>query len=425
MSDGSAMAGRVEVLVVGAGSAGLTASYYLNKAQVDHVVVDRNLVGQGWRDRWESFCLVTPNRSVLLPGFDYDGDDPDGFMLRDEVVSHLERYAASFSAPLRLGVEVTALRPNGSGYVVDTSAGPLEARSVIVATGTFSLPRIPAVAKEMPDDVHQLHSSRFRDAASLPDGAVLVVGSGQSGAQIAEELHEAGREVVLAVSHAGRAPRRYRGRDTSVWMTELGALEQTVDRLEDPDQQYAANMHVSGKRGGHTLNLHAFARDGIRLVGKIVGATGGNLHVGDDLHANLAAADRRADEIRTAIDQHIAVNGIGAPDPDPADDYDGTDGFDLPLVRELDLAAEGISTVIWATGYRHGFDWIDLEVTDERGNPVHRRGVTGHPGLYFLGLNWLHKAKSGLLYGVGEDAAYTVEHLLSSARRPRTSEAPA
>lgn len=411
------MVERVDVLVVGAGSAGLAASYHLSEAGVDHVVVDRSQVGQGWGDRWTSFCLVTPNWTVQLPGCDYQGDDPDGFMLRDEVVAYLQRYAASFAAPLRLGVEVTALRRDGAGFVADTSDGPLQARSVIVATGAFQLPRIPAVAGGMPEDVHQLHSSRYRDPGSLPDGAVLVVGSGQSGAQIAEELNEAGREVVLAVSRAGRAPRRYRGRDTSAWMADLGFLEQTVDRLEDPGQRYAANMHVSGKRGGHTINLHAFARDGIRLVGKVAGAIDGTLQLADDLHANLAAADRRAVEIRTAIDGHIAANGIDAPDPEPADDYEGTDGFDLPRVGSLDLAAEGISTVIWATGYRHGFDWIDLDVTDPHGNPIHQRGVTNHPGLYFLGLNWLHKAKSGLLYGVGEDAAYTVAHL-TAARNP-------
>jgi putative flavoprotein involved in K+ transport len=408
---------RIDVLVVGAGSAGLAASYHLTQANVDHVVVDRSQVGQGWRDRWESFCLVTPNWTVQLPGFGYDGNDPDGFLLRDEIVDHLERYAASFSAPLRLGVEVTALRRNGAGYVADTSHGSIEAQSVIVATGAFQLPRIPPMCDQLPSGVHQLHSSQYRDPESLPDGAVLVVGSGQSGSQIAEELHEAGRRVVLAVGRAGRAPRRYRGRDTSAWITDLGLLEQTVEQLEEPDQQYAANMHVSGKRGGRTINLHAFARDGIRLVGKIDGANGGRLQLADDLHTNLAKADQRATEIRTAIDKHIFVNGIDAPDPDPADDYDGTDGFDLPLARELDLTAEGISTVLWATGYRPGFDWIELDVTDDRGSPIHQRGITEHPGLYFLGLSWLHKAKSGLLYGVGEDAAHTVDHLTTTSGR--------
>lgn len=403
-----------DVLVIGAGSAGLAASYHLTRAGRDHVVVDRSRVGQGWHGRWDSFCLVTPNATVQLPGYGYDGDDPDGFMLRDEVVSYLERYATSFSAPLRLGVGVTRLRRDGTVYVAETSDGRIEARSVIVATGTFQLPHIPVVSEQLPDDILQLHSSLYRSPEALPDGAVLVVGSGQSGAQIAEELHEAGRRVVLAVSRAGRAPRRYRGRDTSAWMGEMGLLEQKVHDLDNPEERFSANMHVTGKRGGHTINLHRFSRDGMQLVGKVRGASNGNLRIADDLHDNLAGADQRAEGIRKAIDEYITASGIDAPEPDPSDDHVGQEGFDLPLTKELDLAATGVSTVIWATGYRQGFDWIDLDVTDGRGNPIHERGVTAFPGLYFLGLSWLHKAKSGLLSGVGEDAAYTVEHLMAS-----------
>jgi putative flavoprotein involved in K+ transport len=252
----------------------------------------------------------------------------------------------------------------------------------------------------------------------LPDGAVLVVGSGQSGTQIAEELHESGRRVVLAVSRAGRAPRRYRGRDTTRWLVSMGFLDQRAEDLEDPAQRYAANMHVSGKRGGHTINLHRFARDGIGLVGKVIGAMDGKIGFADDLHANLANADERANVIRKRIDEHIAASGVDAPDPDPADDYDRTDGFDLPMVRDLDVRSAGIATVVWATGYRHGLEWISLDVTDERGDPIHHRGVTAFPGLYFLGLHFLHKAKSGLLYGVGEDAAYIVDAITRSDSAP-------
>lgn len=408
------MRGFHDVLVIGAGSAGLAASYHLTQAGLDHVVVDRSRVGQGWRGRWDSFCLVTQNGTAQLPGYGYDGDDPDGFMTRDEVVAYLERYATSFSAPLRLGVDVTRLGRDGTVYVADTSDGQIEARSVIVATGTFQLPHIPVVSGQLPDDILQLHSSRYRNPEALPDGAVVVVGSGQSGAQIAEELHEAGRRVVLAVSRAGRAPRRYRGRDTSAWVGEMGLLEQKVQDLDDPEQQYSANMHVTGRRGGHTINLHRFARDGMQLVGKVRGAHDGILDIADDLHANLAGADQRAAAIRKAVDEYITASGIDAPEPDPSDDHAGQEGFDVPLARELDLAAIGVSTVIWATGYRQGFDWIDLDVTDDRGNPIHERGVTAFPGLYFLGLSWLHKRKSGLLAGVGEDAAYTIEHLTAS-----------
>jgi putative flavoprotein involved in K+ transport len=223
---------RIDVLVVGAGSAGLAASYHLTQTRVDHLVVDRSQVGQGWRDRWESFCLVTPNWTVQLPGFDYDGNDPDGFLLRDEVVDHLERYAASFSAPLRLGVEVTALRRNGAGYVADTSDGSIEARSVIVATGAFQLPRIPPISQQLPSGVHQLHSSQYRDPESLPDGAVLVVGSGQSGSQIAEELHESRRPHAQQQQPRRSARRRLRRSSTSTCLSHQAAPHRIDARRE-------------------------------------------------------------------------------------------------------------------------------------------------------------------------------------------------
>jgi putative flavoprotein involved in K+ transport len=401
----------VDVLVIGAGSAGLAASFHLRQAGRDHLVVDRSRIGEGWRGRWDSFTLVTPNWMSQLPDFPYDGEDPDGFMPRDEVVAYLERYAESFSAPLRLGVEVRRLGRDDRGFVARTSEGELRASAVIVASGAFQRPRSPAVSTLLPTYVHQLHSSEYRNPHVLPAGAVLVVGSGQSGAQIAEELHESGRRVVLCVSRAGRGPRRYRGRDTTRWLVPMGFLEQRVEDLEDPAQRFAANMHVSGKRGGHTINLHGFARDGIQLVGKIDGAADGKLFFADDLHVNLANADDRANMLRKGIDEFIAAAGIDAPDPDPADDYEGTDGFDQPVTRELDIRSAGIATVVWATGYRSGFDWIDIDVTDERGDPIHHRGVTSFPGLYFLGLHFLHKAKSGLLYGVGEDAQYIVRRI--------------
>jgi putative flavoprotein involved in K+ transport len=405
------MVDSVDVLVIGAGSAGLAASYHLTQAGRDHLVVDRSRIGDGWRARWDSFTLVTPNWMSQLPGFPYDGDDPDGFMPRDDVVAYLEQYAGSFSAPVRLGIEVQRLERDDHGYVARMSNGELRASSVIVATGAFQRPRIPAVSTRLPASIHQIHSSHYRNPAALPAGAVVVVGSGQSGAQIAEELHESDRRVVLCVSRAGRVPRRYRGRDTTRWLVPMGFLDQRVEELEDPAQRFTANAHLSGKRGGHTINLHRCARDGVQLVGKIAGVAAGKLLFADDLHANLANADDRANTIRTRIDEFIATTKTHAPDPDPADDHDGTEGFHVPQIRELDLRSAGIATVVWATGYQPGFDWIDLDVIDERGDPMHRRGATPFAGLYFLGLHFLHKAKSGLLYGVGEDAAYLVERI--------------
>ncbi|HUG48241.1 MAG TPA: NAD(P)-binding domain-containing protein [Candidatus Limnocylindria bacterium] len=395
------------VVVIGGGQAGLAISHLLTLDGIDHVVLERDSVGAAWRSRWDSFTLVTPNWTVRLPGAAYGGTDPDGFMPRDEIVAHLQRYAASFGAPVRTGVtatEVTAIADGG--YRVETTAGPLDARAVVVATGTFQTPRRPALGS-LPEGVLDLHSSAYRNPGALPPGAVLVVGSGQSGAQIAEELLEAGRRVFLSVSRAPRIPRRYRGRDLARWFETMGFVR-TVDQLDSPAERFSANAHVSGKRGGHTLNLHRFARDGMTLLGRVAEIHGGTISLVDDLHANLARADASAAEIRHVVDGFVAQAGIDAPTPDDenSDDYAGDDGFHQPRIDRIDLASEQVTSVIWSAGYGFDFSWVRPVALDETGYPVHRRGVTSSPGLYFLGLHFLYTMKSGLLWGVGDDAEY-------------------
>ena len=402
----------VDALIIGGGQAGLATSFLLTRGGIDHLVLERDSIAARWRSRWDSFTLVTPNWMTRLPGGEYGGPEPDGFMPRDEVVAHLERYADSFGAPLRLGTDARAVVRHNGGYRVETNTGLIDARAVVVASGSFQRPRRPSLGS-LPAGVLDLHSNDYRNPEQLPAGAVLVVGSGQSGAQLAEELHEAGRRVFLSVSRAPRLPRRYRGRDITRWLADMGAIGKPADELEDPRERFAANAHASGKRGGHTINLHRFARDGISLLGKVHAVSDGIVTLAGDLDENLARADKTADQIRRAVDAYVAERGIDAPPPDEhnSDDYDGDDGFRQPPRGEIDLAGEGVSTVIWSAGYAWDFSWVSPAELDEFGYPVQRRGVTKQPGLYFLGLNYLYLPTSGLLYGVGDDARHVAEHI--------------
>jgi putative flavoprotein involved in K+ transport len=406
---------HLDTVVIGAGQAGLAISYYLTEAGREHVVLEKERMVKAWRDeRWDSFTLVTPNWTLGLPGMAYDGEDPEGFLTREEVVEYLERFAALFDPPILEGVEARAVEaaPGSDDVIVRSSAGDYQAANVVVAAGSFQSPRIPAISERLDSDVTQIHSSQYRNPEQLPPGALLVVGSGQSGAQIAEELNEQGREVYLATGRAGRLPRRYRGKDGAHWLWRTGVADRTVDQLPSAAARFASSAHVSGKGGGHTLNLHRFSRDGITLLGHLRDGHGTRLEIAADLHDNLAAADKVAREFKQAVDKFIEKQGLRAPEDD---EPELRDGYDAPIITELDLASAGISTIIWATGYSFDFSWVKFPIFDEFGYPMQQRGVTPQPGLYFLGLPWLHTLKSGLLAGVGEDAAHVAEHIESRA----------
>ncbi len=412
------------VVVIGGGQAGLSISHYLAEAEIDHVVLEKHQVGHEWRARrWDSFCLVTPNRQCLLPGFPYAGSNPDGFMVKDEIVGYLEAYVESFRPPLHEGVEVTKLqRSEDGGFSVATSHGTLSADQVVIAAGPYHVPSTPRMAEKLPAAVLQLHSSAYKNAASLPGGAVLVIGTGQSGCQIAEDLHLEGRQVHLATGTAPRVARFYRGRDCMTWLDQIGHYSKGIE--EFPDQEatrFKVNHYVTGRDGGRDIDLRAFAREGMRLYGRAVTITAENgtavVGFNDDLASNLDGADAVAEGIKTLVDEHIDSLGLFAPSEDrytPV--WRPQDEPELDRSR-LDLAAAGIGTVIWATGYQRDYRWVDLPMFDGRGYPSHVRGVTSEPGVYVLGLPWQHTWGSGRFRGVGADAGYLAEQIVATSRK--------
>lgn len=389
-------------MVVGAGQAGLAASRHLTERAVEHVVLERGRVGQTWRaERWDSFVLNTPNWAQQLPGFAYDGPDPDAFAPLAEVITYLEGYSASFTAPVREHVSVTKLRAAADdGYELDTTEGPMRARAVIVATGAYQRPTPSPLRAAAPAGVFQQHTSEYRSPATLPDGAVLVVGSGQSGCQVAEDLLDAGRDVYLSVGACPWLPRRHRGRDVVYWLVETGLTDQTVDTLTAPNALVACNPTVSGTDGGHDCNPLTLAARGVVPVGRLEGFRGARALFAGDLGANIAAGLEWEANLIKGFDEHAGF------EPEPR----STETPDLPDVRELDLA--GVGAILWATGFRPDYGWIELPVLGDSGRPVHRRGLTELPGLAFVGMHWLHKRKSSLFLGVGEDAEYVVSQLL-------------
>ena len=415
MAAGARAAERVhDALVIGAGQGGLAVSFFLARAGIEHVVLERSSIASSWREhRWDSFCTVTPNWSMRLPGAEYAGGDPDGFLGRDALVRHFEAWARSFGAPVRCGIEAKRLRPAGGGFEVATSEGVFRARNVVVATSTYQSPHVPAVAARLPSRLAQLTPHEYKHPAMLPAGAVMVVGSGQTGCQIAEEIHEAGRDVFLCVGRAGRLPRRWRGRDCIEWQRDMGYLDRTPDMLESPAARFRGDPHLTGRNGGYTLSLHDFHRRGIRLLGRLVACEGERARFDGGLHAEMRFADAFCDRIVGEFERHIAARAIDAPPPTAAELAGGppADGRMPDIVREVDLAAAMVGSVVWATGYRYDFSWVKAPVLDPTGYPRAPGGVSAFPGLHFVGLNWMTWRKSGILYGVGDDARSVAEHI--------------
>ncbi|MDH2414144.1 NAD(P)/FAD-dependent oxidoreductase [Nocardioides sp. CER19] len=398
-----------EVVVVGAGQAGVAMSEHLRDCGVPHLVLERHRIAERWRsERWDSLVANGPAWHDRFPGLEFFDVDPDGFAAKDQVADYFEAYAEKIGAPVRCGVEVTAVRRNDGrpGFTVETSAGTIEARYVVAATGPFQRPVIPPI---IPADaaLHQIHSSAYRNPGQLPDGAVLVVGAGSSGVQIADELRRSGRLVYLSVGPHERPPRSYRGRDFCWWLGVLGLWD-----LETPPAGAAhVTIAVSGAHGGRTVDFRQLAADGIELAGLTASYGDGVLHFADDLAANIAAGDASYLALLDAADSYVERNGLDLPE-EPAARELGADPARVsdPLLT-LDLAGSGVTSVVWATGFATDYGWLQVDAFDEAGRPRHRRGVSSEPGVYFIGLPWLSRRGSSFIWGVWHDAKHVADHI--------------
>jgi putative flavoprotein involved in K+ transport len=410
----------VPVAVVGGGQAGLATSWHLTRAGVDHVVFEARTVAHEWADaRWDNFTLVTPNWHCKLPGYAYQGADPDGFMTRGQVVEWLAGYAPTFGPPVRERARVTAVSERDGGGFALFVAGQegeeaWEADSVVIATGGYHIPVVPPWAAAIDPSVIQLESAGYKNAAQLPEGAVLVVGSGQSGAQIAEDLHLEGRQVHLAIGNAPRVARFYRGKDVMTWLAEMGLYDTPVQHYPGGlAAREKTNHYVTGRDGGRDIDLRRLASDGMRLYGTLASGRGARLTFLPTLTRSLDKADSVYNSICGDIDRYIEREGVSAP---PGRHYEPCWVPESDPV-ELDVAAAGITSVIWAIGYRPDYRWVKVGVFDGTGHPTHTRGVTAVPGLYFLGLPWLHTWGSGRFLGIASDAEHIVTRIVGPGPR--------
>ena len=407
-----------DAVVVGAGQAGLAISHEFARLGIAHVVLERGRVAERWRsERWDSLRLLTPNWMNVLPGHAYAGPDPDGFMTMPEVIGFLDAYARRCEAPVEEGIEVLALHPAPGGYRIETNRGAWRARVVVVATGHCGTPAVPRFAARLPPGIHQVTASSYRSPAALPAGGVLVVGAAASAVQIAEELRLAGRDVVLSAGRHTRTPRSYRGRDIWWWMHYVGLLE---DRAEDQANIARAraqpSFQLTGTPPRRDLDLGTLRDAGVRIVGRTLGAQGRVLRFGGDLVETIAGAQKPLESMLARIDRTADTMGV------PREHWPvALAGFGAGPER-LDLVAEGVRSVVWATGYRRDYGWLHLPgLLDADGDVHHRGGVTAAPGLYLLGLRFLRRRSSNLLGGVGADAiaiaAEAARHLRHTERR--------
>src|SRR5262245_2327419 len=408
---------RVDTLVIGGGQAGLSMSHMLSQRGRPHLVLERGRIAERWRsERWHGLRFQFPNWSVTLPDFPFQHNDADGFATSVEIVDYLERYAARQKSPIRCGIDVTALRrqASGDGYLALTPAGSIGASNVVIATGPYQRALVPDLL-EGADPLVQLHASAYKAPEQLPPGAVLIVGAGASGAQIAEELVRAGRKVYLSVGRHKRMPRRYRGRDLIWWLTEMG-LDQTPVERRGAD---ATLPLITGADGGHTIDFRAFAKEGITLLGRLRGARGETLQFAGDLGDSLAYGDAAYDAFLDSVDAHIEEKRMALPLEPTARTRLPDPPCLMDPIRQLDIGHTQLGSLIWATGYTFDFSWIDLPVLTAQGYPRHQRGIAPLPGLYFVGLPWLSKMNSSFLSGVGDDAARLADHMETASRSSR------
>src|SRR5256885_7304457 len=400
------MTDSVEVAIVGAGQAGLATSWYLAQAGVEHVVLEAGRVAETWRSRrWDSFCLVTPNWSVTLPGAPYSGPEPDGYMGRAELIDHFQGWADGFAAPVKEDCHVSALGTHGDGFALEVPSGTILARDVVVASGGYQRAYRPPNADLIPGRITQLLAEDFKHERALPAGAVVIVGGGQTGCQLAEELHQAGRRVFLACGRAPWAPRRMGGRDLVWWIVESGFWNRTLAELPSPAARFLSNPLTTGHDGGHDLHYRTLHAMGVELVGRYAGADEKTLHFAGDLTASMKAGDDLSRTFMKWVGAMCEVRGLEVP-------WEVPPPLDVGGRTELDLGAEGITTVIWTAGFRPDYGWVRIPVFDDMGFPIQSDGRTAVPGLYFMGVHFQRKAQSAVLYGVGEDAEHVANDIV-------------
>jgi putative flavoprotein involved in K+ transport len=405
---------KINTIIVGGGQAGLSVSYFLKKEGIDHIILEKaDKPAFAWREqKWDSFTFVTPNSMINLPGVtnkDFNFH-PDEFLPKEEILKYFEDYIEINKFPIKFNIEVTEISKVDSQWAVKTSNGDYSAQNVVIATGFFQTPKKLDIMDSINPTILQIHSSEYKNVKSVREGNVLVVGSGQSGMQIAEELYKSGKKVFLAIGNTPRFPRSYRGKDLTQWIIKLKMYDKTVDELDDLSERLVGNPHVSGANGGHTVNLHKYAKDGVILLAKINRTNDFKIYFDKNLHQLLTNADSMEKKLLPAIDKLIEQNNLDAPEEELEV---LNDGFNQEIVEELDLKESNIKTIIWATGYSHDYSFIktDKKIIDEMGFPIQKRGVTKEEGLFFIGTVWLYKSTSSLLYGVGEDAEFLVRQL--------------
>jgi putative flavoprotein involved in K+ transport len=406
----------LDTVIVGGGQAGLGVSYFLQQNGNSHIIFEQGQIGESWlSQRWDSFQLNTPNVRNVLPGLLYDGPEADGFWRTAKLVDYFQHYVDHFQLPVRTGVKVISVEraEDQAVFIVKTrmdnqSEESISSRSVVVASGIQRIPKFPTIRSKLPNDIIQLHTADYRSPESLPQGAVVVVGGGQSGCQITEDLLSAGRTVYLCSSKVGRVPRRYRGRDLVEWWVDMKFWDVTYDSLEDKSVSRAPQPQISGLgRFGHTLSLQYLASRGTVILGRLLDVQSGTLILSDDAAAHVHFADEFSQRVKNDIEAYLQRMNITPPplEDDPADVPDLNSECVSPL-RQLKLHEGNVSTVIWATGFTGDFGWLHLPVFDDQNKPLHKRGVSAERGLYFVGFPWLNSRKSGIIYGIGEDAQY-------------------
>jgi putative flavoprotein involved in K+ transport len=403
---------RVTTVVVGAGHAGLAMSRCLADRAIDHVVLERGRVANSWRtERWDSLRLLTPNWQSRLPGFGYEGDDPDGYRTMPETVAFIDAYAEAISAPVETNTRVTSVKADGDGYLVATDRGDWRCRSVVLATGACNIPRVPKIAEAVPAGIASVTPREYRNPDQLAEGGVMVVGASATGIQLAEEIHRSGRPVTLAVGEHVRAPRTYRGRDIQWWMDKAGVLDERYTEIDDIVRaRKVPSIQLVGTPARSTIDLNTLRGLGIKLRGKLAGIADGKAQFSGSLKNQCALADLKMNRLLDTIDAFANQSGLDGA-VDPPNRLPPTEVEDSPPLG-MDLRSGEIRTILWATGYRPDYSWLDLPVTDRKGQIVHDGGVIANaPGAYVLGLQFLRRRKSALIDGAGADARDLAQHL--------------